>query len=80
MHLRNGTVRFGGSSSTAKAGGSDSIDDALAIYDAFVECQSNGRIIFRNTTYPINSAMNTSALQDVDIDIYLGMVLYWYGL
>lgn len=55
---------------TVKAGGSETVDDAPAIYDAFNECGHDGRIVFENTTYYINSVMNTSALQNCDIDIY----------
>lgn len=55
---------------TVEAGGSNATDDAPAIYDAFDECKSNGRVVFENTTYYINSVMNISALEDVEVDIY----------
>lgn len=55
---------------TVKAGGNAIIDDAPAIYDAFNECGQNGRVVFANTTYYINSVMNTSELHNCEIDIY----------
>jgi hypothetical protein len=55
---------------TVKAGGNETIDDAPAIYDAFNECGKNGRVVFANTTYYINSVMNTSALHNCEIDIH----------
>jgi hypothetical protein len=55
---------------TVKAGGNATIDDAPAIYGAFDECGQNGRVVFANTTYYINSVMNTSALHNCEIDIY----------
>ncbi|RFU33833.1 hypothetical protein B7463_g2512, partial [Scytalidium lignicola] len=51
------------------AGGSESIDDAPAILQAFDECGHGGKVMFQNTTYHVNSVMNTSALQDCEIDI-----------
>ncbi|ETS81570.1 hypothetical protein PFICI_06572 [Pestalotiopsis fici W106-1] len=54
---------------TIEANG-DGSDDAPAIRDAFTECQSNARIVFQNTTYYINSPLNTTTLSNVDIDIY----------
>lgn len=55
---------------TVVAGGNATIDDAPAIYDAFNECGQNGRVVFANTTYYINSVMNTSDLHNCEIDIY----------
>ena len=55
---------------TVVAGGNATIDDAPAIYVAFNECGQNGRVVFANTTYYINSVMNTSDLHNCDIDIY----------
>ncbi|KAH9831047.1 glycoside hydrolase family 28 protein [Teratosphaeria destructans] len=46
-----------------------SIDDAPAIVSAFKRCGHDGHIIFRNTTYHINSPLNTTGLSDVHIDI-----------
>lgn len=53
-----------------KTGGNAAVDDAPAIYDAFHECGQNGRVVFSNTTYYINSVMNTSHLHNCEIDIY----------
>jgi hypothetical protein len=53
-----------------KAGGSESVDDTPAILKAFHECGQNGRIVFQNTTYHVNSVMNTSGLRNCDIDLY----------
>jgi hypothetical protein len=52
-----------------KSGGSNSTDDAPAILQAFENCGRHGRIIFEPTTYYVNSVMNVSWLEDVDIDI-----------
>ncbi|KAF7169901.1 hypothetical protein CNMCM6106_004771 [Aspergillus hiratsukae] len=53
-----------------KAGGSESVDDTPAILKAFYECGKGGRIVFENTTYHVNSVMNTSGLHNCDIDLY----------
>lgn len=52
------------------AANGDGSDDAPAIRDAFDECQSNARIVFENTTYYINSPLNTTTLSNVEIDLY----------
>jgi hypothetical protein len=52
------------------AAGNASVDDAPAILSAFNRCGRGGHIIFTNTTYNINSTMNTTGLSDVQIDIY----------
>ncbi|GFF72727.1 alpha-L-rhamnosidase rgxB [Aspergillus lentulus] len=53
-----------------KPGGSGSIDDTPAILKAFHECGKGGRVVFQNTTYHVNSVMNTSELHNCDIDLY----------
>ncbi|KAH2007746.1 hypothetical protein KXV95_001047 [Aspergillus fumigatus] len=53
-----------------KAGGSESVDDTPAILNAFRRCGKEGRIVFQNTTYHVNSVMNTSGLHNCDIDLY----------
>ncbi|OOQ90343.1 Alpha-L-rhamnosidase rgxB [Penicillium brasilianum] len=53
-----------------KSGGSNVTDDAPAILEAFTKCGRNGKVIFAPTTYYINSVMNISWLEDVEIDIY----------
>lgn len=54
---------------TVKASGTNATDDAPAIISAFNECGHGGDIVFKATTYYINSALNISGLEDVDIDI-----------
>lgn len=51
------------------ASGSSSIDDTPAVLDAFQTCGHGGKIIFSNTTYHINSIMNTTGLRDCEIDL-----------
>jgi hypothetical protein len=43
-------------------------DDAIAVEAAFQECGTYGRVIFQNETYYINSTMNTTGLNDVEIE------------
>jgi hypothetical protein len=52
------------------ATGKNTGDDAPAIIDAFKQCGYGGRVIFQPTTYYINTVMNISWLEDVEIDIY----------
>jgi hypothetical protein len=52
-----------------KSGGTNVTDDAPAILKAFRECGQNGRIVFEPITYYVNSVMNISWLENVDIDI-----------
>ncbi|KAJ5642881.1 uncharacterized protein N7484_005388 [Penicillium longicatenatum] len=54
---------------TVPAAGSTSIDDTPAILDAFSKCGRGGKIIFTNTTYHIQSVMNTTGLQDCEVDL-----------
>lgn len=54
---------------TVPAAGSESIDDAPAILEAFRKCGHGGKIIFTNTTYHVNSVMNTTGLQDCEVDL-----------
>ncbi|PLB46165.1 galacturan 1,4-alpha-galacturonidase B [Aspergillus steynii IBT 23096] len=51
------------------ASGSNTTDDAPAIVQAFKQCGRGGKIIFKPTTYHVNSVMNITWLEDVDIDI-----------
>ncbi|KAJ5698026.1 hypothetical protein N7462_000031 [Penicillium macrosclerotiorum] len=55
---------------TVPASGSEAIDDTPAVVDAFKRCGHGGRIIFENTTYHIHSVMNTTGLQDCEVDLY----------
>jgi galacturan 1,4-alpha-galacturonidase len=45
-------------------------DDAPAILKAFDSCGKNGRIVFINETYTVNTVMNTTGLENVEIDLY----------
>lgn len=54
---------------TVKAAGSNTTDDTPSILDAFDRCGHGGKVVFENTTYYINSVMNTSSLRDCEIDI-----------
>lgn len=51
------------------AGGSNDTDDAPAIRKAFKKCGHGGRVVFKPTTYYVNSVLNVSGLENVDIDI-----------
>jgi galacturan 1,4-alpha-galacturonidase len=48
----------------------DGSDDTPAILKAFDSCGKNGRIVFINETYHVNTVMNTTGLENVDIDLY----------
>lgn len=54
---------------TVNAGGTNSTDDAPAIRAAFRECGRHGKIVFQPTTYYVNSVLNITNLEDVDVDI-----------
>ncbi|TVY94137.1 Alpha-L-rhamnosidase [Lachnellula willkommii] len=47
----------------------DGLDDAPAVLRAFKECGNHGRVEFLNETYHIESIMNISGLNDVEIDL-----------
>ncbi|TEA20729.1 Alpha-L-rhamnosidase rgxB [Colletotrichum sidae] len=54
---------------TVKAGGTNTTDDAPAILDAFERCGRRGRVVFEPTTYHVNSVLNVTWLEDVEVDI-----------
>ena len=54
---------------TIKASGTNKTDDAPAIRAAFKKCGRHGKIVFSPTTYYVNSVLNLTDLEDVDIDI-----------
>lgn len=54
---------------TIKASGTNRTDDAPAIRAAFKECGRQGKVVFQPTTYYVNSVLNITDLEDVDIDI-----------
>ncbi|KAL0260353.1 hypothetical protein SLS55_004039 [Diplodia seriata] len=55
---------------TVEPGGSNATDDAVAIRDAFEECGLGGKVVFLNETYYVNSVLNTSGLEDVDVELH----------
>jgi galacturan 1,4-alpha-galacturonidase len=65
-----------GKTCTVKAGGSEAIDDAPAVIEAFKNCGEGGRVVFLNTTYYINSVMNTSSLRNCEVDLYGTLLVY----
>lgn len=56
----------------------DGSDDAPAIRRAFDECGTNGNVVFENTTYHVNSVLNTTDLFNCKVDIY-GTLLVGFG-
>ncbi|TVY22722.1 Alpha-L-rhamnosidase [Lachnellula hyalina] len=50
-------------------GGNSSIDDAPAIIDAFTQCGHNGKILFLNETYHVNTVLNTTGLKNCEVDL-----------
>jgi hypothetical protein len=63
-------------SCTIKASGSNATDDAPEILKAFRKCGRNGKVIFEPTTYYVNSIMNVSWLENVDVDLYGTLLVY----
>src|SRR5689334_7931508 len=63
------TVRREPKTCTVAASGTNKTDDAPAIRSAFSECGLGGKVVFQPTTYYINSVLNITGLDDVDIDI-----------
>lgn len=64
-------------SCTVKSGGSNATDDAPAILKAFKKCGRNGRVVFEPTNYYVNSVLDISWLEDVDIDIYGTLLVFF---
>ncbi|GME49805.1 pectin lyase-like protein [Neofusicoccum parvum] len=63
-------------------GGSNATDDAVAIRQAFHDCGHGGKVVFLNETYYVNSIMNTTGLEDCDIELHGTLlwstdVYYW---
>lgn len=52
-----------------KASGTNRTDDAPAIRAAFKDCGRHGKVVFEPTTYFVNSVLNITDLEDVDIDV-----------
>lgn len=72
--LTSATPSKGRKTCTIKASGTNKTDDAPAIRSAFSECSRRARIVFNPTTYYVNSVLNITGLEDVEIDI-LGTLL-----
>lgn len=53
-----------------QASGDASIDDAGAIVQAFEDCGKGGRVIFPKGTYHINSVMNTTGLENCEVQLH----------
>ncbi|KAL2830996.1 pectin lyase fold/virulence factor [Aspergillus pseudoustus] len=51
------------------ASGSNTTDDTPAIIHAFKRCGHRGKVIFKPTTYHVNSVMDIRWLEDVEIDL-----------
>ncbi|KAJ5100358.1 hypothetical protein N7456_006410 [Penicillium angulare] len=47
----------------------EAIDDAPSIHKAFEDCGQNGRVVFSNHTFNINSVMNTTNLNNCDVSL-----------
>jgi hypothetical protein len=54
---------------TIEASGTNSTDDAPAIRTAFERCGHHGKVIIKPTTYYVNSVLNITNLEDVEIDM-----------
>lgn len=52
-----------------QAGGANTTDDAPAIRAAFKKCGRHGKVVFDAKTYYVNSVLNVTGLEDVDIDV-----------
>jgi hypothetical protein len=64
-----GPQKPGPSTCVVKPGGNSSIDDAPAVIDAFKTCGHNGKVVFLNETYHINTVMNTTGLNNCVVDL-----------
>jgi hypothetical protein len=60
--------------------GNASVDDAPAILEAFKTCGYGGRVVFLNTTYHVNSVMNTTGLKDCQVDLRGTLLVSLYPL
>ncbi|KAB5517543.1 putative exo-polygalacturonase [Coniochaeta sp. 2T2.1] len=49
--------------------GTNKTDDAPAILQAFKDCGNHGKVVFHPMTYYVNSVMNVTELDDVEIDL-----------
>ncbi len=65
---------------TVKASGTNRTDDAPAIRTSFEECGQHGKVVFEPLTYYVNSVLNISGLEDVDIDIQGELLVHFLNL
>ncbi|KAL1610763.1 hypothetical protein SLS60_002433 [Paraconiothyrium brasiliense] len=54
---------------TVAASGTNLTDDAPAIRSAFSRCNHGGSVVFNASTYYVNSVLNITGLDNVDVDI-----------
>ena len=62
-----------------EASGTNKTDDAPAIREAFERCGHGGKVVFKPTTYYVNSVLDISGLKDVDVDLQ-GKLLVSYRM
>ena len=62
-------MSLGRKTCTVRAGGTNRTDDATAILEAFRTCGRGGKIVFNPVTYHVNTPMNVTWLDDVEIDL-----------
>lgn len=55
---------------TVQASGTNTTDDAPAIRAAFQKCGRHGKVVFDKRTYYVNSVLNITGLENVDIDVH----------
>jgi hypothetical protein len=63
-----GTVPWHRKTCVVPASGTNTTDDAPAIIKAFKRCGRRGKVVFKPTTYYVNSVMDIRWLDDVEID------------
>ncbi|KZL88333.1 exo-rhamnogalacturonase b, partial [Colletotrichum incanum] len=66
---REAEKQVGQNTCIVKASGTNVTDDTPAILNAFKKCDRRGKIVFEPTTYYVNSALNITWLDDVEIDL-----------
>lgn len=51
------------------ASGTNETDDAPAIRSAFSDCNRGGKVVFSAPTYYVNSVLNITGLENIEVDI-----------
>jgi hypothetical protein len=51
------------------ASGTNVTDDAPAIRSAFAKCNHGGKVVFNAPTYYVNSVLNITGLDNIDVDV-----------